>query len=151
MHFPLCRGSLADWKMSSVCLCVYVCLKEAPMSPPFRVSQSPSLITPPAGTVMAPPILYPPCTWTYAGRRTESWDSTSSASVSKCACLTVLVFCPRRQRRQRDELVAPNHHHHLLPINLTSRMPCKSKLVTQGNSEAKMGRGSHNGTTGIHQ
>lgn len=38
------------------------------MSPPFNVSQSPSLVPPPAGPVMPPPILYPPCTWTRTGQ-----------------------------------------------------------------------------------
>lgn len=64
-------------------------------------------------------------------------------------CMTVLVFCPTRQCRQKDELVAeppPTQ-----PINLTGHMPHKSELVTQGNFEAEMGRGSHNGTTGIHK
>lgn len=30
-------------------------------------------------------------------------------------------------------------------------MPYESTPVTRGNSEAKMGEGSHNGTTGIHE
>lgn len=55
---------------------------------------------PPAGAVMPPRILYPPRTWTHAERFLHrQW-------VSVPMCWTVLVFCSRQQRRQKDELVA---------------------------------------------
>ena len=51
-------------------------------------------------------------------------------------CGTVLVLFPRLQTRQKDELVPPTFLH---PINLTSSMPRRARVVAPSNSVAETG------------
>lgn len=114
-----------------------------------------SQILPPAGTELPPPNPLPTLHLDLH-QEEERKLGLYIINVRVCAwvnvlmrvCVTVLVFCPRRQWRQKDELVA------LAPlplINFTGCMPYKSRLVTPGDTGAETSTGSHNGTTGIYE